>query len=59
MSEESKKAFANIQNDAWIIEQALKVAKEYAGSANANSSYIVDVIEDVVHLLKTGENPRG
>lgn len=59
MSEESKKLFLAIEDEAWILRKALDVAKEYAGSANCNPSYIPDLIEEVVHLLKTGENPRG
>jgi len=55
MSEESKKVFKHIKNDGWILEQSVKIACEYASSANANPSYIPELVEDLVHLFTTGE----
>ena len=55
MSEEVKKVIANVENEKWIISQATKMAEAYAGSANANPSYVDLVMERTIHFLKTGE----
>jgi len=58
MSEESKAIFDKVTNEAFILDKALEIAKAYAGSTNANPDYAVELIENIVHLLASGERKR-
>jgi len=56
MSKESKKAvLARVDKPYNAGDMALKIAADYAASANAKPEFIPQLIEDLAHLFMTGE----